>query len=115
MGAGPLHLLKSGLAVRLEEGGNRVTIRSVELPPEFRATEIASAFELGAALARGVAEAVKTGAFPLVLSGNCGPAALGCVGGLKARQEYSGSTLMATSIHRKPLGAVFWTAGRSPQ
>jgi hypothetical protein len=40
MGAGPLHLLKSGLAVRLEEEGHHVTIRAVELPPGFRATEI---------------------------------------------------------------------------
>ena len=83
MGAGPLQLLKSGLAVRLEEEGHQVTIRSVELPSEFRATEIAGTFELSAALAGGVADAVKTGAFPLVLSGNCGPAALGCVGGLQ--------------------------------
>jgi arginase len=59
MGAGPLHLLKSGLAVRLEEEGHHVTIRSIDLPPDFRATEIA--FELGAALAGGVAEAVRTG------------------------------------------------------
>jgi arginase len=87
MGAGPLRLLKSGLAVRLEEDGHQVTNRSVELPPAFRATEIAAAFELGAALARGVAEAVKAGTFPLVLSGNCGPAALGCVGGLQSQMN----------------------------
>jgi arginase len=87
MGAGPLHLLKSGLAVRLEEEGHHVTIRSIDLPPDFRATEIASAFELGAALAGGVAEAVRTGTFPLVLSGNCGPAALGCVGGLQGEMN----------------------------
>jgi len=87
MGAGPLHLLKLGLALRLEEDGHHVTTRSVELPPDFRATEIASTFELGAALARDVAEAVKTGTFPLVLSGNCGPAALGCVGGLQGQTK----------------------------
>jgi arginase len=83
MGAGPLHLLESGLAARLEEEGHRVTVRSVELPPTFRAAEIAATFELSAAVARGVADAVKMGAFPLVLSGNCGPAALGCIGGLQ--------------------------------
>jgi hypothetical protein len=55
--------------VRLEEVGHQVTIRSVELPSEVRATEIAGTFELSAALARGVADAVKAGAFPLVLSG----------------------------------------------
>ena len=70
---------RAGCAAR--GGGHHVTIRSIELPPEFRATEITSTFELAAALARGVAEAIETGAFPLVLSGNCGPAALGCVGG----------------------------------
>ena len=85
MGAGPLHLLNSGLAGRLEEEGHQVTVRSIDLPPDFRATEIASAFELSAALAGGVAEAAKIGSFPLVLSGNCGPAALGCVGGLRSR------------------------------
>ena len=115
MGAGPSHLLKSGLAGRLEEEGRQVTIRSVELPPEFRATEIASTFELSAALARGVAEAVKTGAFPLVLSGTVDRPPLAALAACKARRRSSGSTLMATSIHRKPLAAVFWTAWRSPQ
>ena len=65
MGAGPLHLLKSGLVVRLEEEGHQITIRSIDLPPDFRATELASAFELSAALAGGVAEAAKIGSFPL--------------------------------------------------
>ena len=45
MGVGRLHLLKSGLVVRLEEEGHQVTIRSIDLPPDFRATEIASAFD----------------------------------------------------------------------
>jgi len=35
--------------VRLEEEGHQVTIRSVELPSEVRATEIAGTFELSAA------------------------------------------------------------------
>ena len=87
MGAGPLHLLNSGLAVRLEEEGHQVTIRSIELPPDFRATEIASAFELGASLAGGVAEAARLEASHLSLSGNCGPAALGCVGGLQSQMK----------------------------
>jgi arginase len=87
MGAGPLHLLRSGLAVRLEEEGHHVTIRSIDLPLDSRATEIASAFELSAALAGAVAEAAEIGSFPLVLSGNCGPAALGCVDGLQTRMN----------------------------
>jgi len=36
------------------------------------------------AVAGAVRDARSTGAFPLVLSGNCGPAALGCVAGLGA-------------------------------
>ena len=87
MGAGPVQLLKSGLAARLEAEGHRITIRAVELPPGYRATEIASTFELAAAVARGVAEALEIGALPLVLSGNCGPAALGCIGGLRSQAK----------------------------
>jgi arginase len=64
-----------------------VTIRPVELPATFRPTEIAGTFALAAAVARDVAEAVRTGAFPVVLSGNCGPAALGCVAGLERQMH----------------------------
>jgi hypothetical protein len=86
-GAGPLHLLKSGLVRQLEDEGHRVTIRPVELPATFRATEIAGTFALAAAVARGVAQAIQTGALPVVLSGNCAPAALGCVGGMKRQMH----------------------------
>jgi hypothetical protein len=87
MGAGPLHLLKPGLAVRLEDDGHQVAIRSVELPPEFRATEIASTFELSAALARGVAEAVKTGHLPTGSIRKLWTGGPGCVGGLQSQTK----------------------------
>ena len=115
MGAGPLHLLKSGLAVRLEEEGHHVTIRSVELPPEFRATEIAATFELGAALARGVAEAVRLAPSHLFCPETVDRRPWAALAACKVRRRSSGSTLMAISIHRKPLGAVFWTVWLSPQ
>ena len=85
MGAGPLHLLESGLAGRLENAGHAVTTRTLDLPQGTPLAEIVAAFELAAAVAGAVAEAVAAGSFPLVLSGNCGPAALGCVGGLHGR------------------------------
>ena len=115
MGAGPLYLLKSGLAVRLEEEGHLVTIHSIELPPAFRATEIASTFELGAALAGGVAEAVKAGTFPLVLSGNCGPAALGCVGGLQSHMNIFWFDAHGDFNTPETTRSGFWMVWLSPQ
>jgi arginase len=44
--------------------------------------EIRSAFDLGRAVARAVQQSRAYAAFPLVLSGNCGPAAIGCVAGV---------------------------------
>jgi arginase len=84
MGAGPEHLLRAGLPDRLAEAGHQVHVRVLEATADSWRAEIRTAFDL----ARGVADAVRsarsTGAFPLVLSGNCGPAALGCVAGLGA-------------------------------
>jgi arginase len=85
MGAGPQHLLRSGLVVQLEKAGHRVTARTLDLPPDARLAEIAAAFELSRAVAQAAAETIATGAFPLVLSGNCGPAAMGCVAALAGR------------------------------
>ncbi|MFL5496059.1 MAG: arginase family protein [Gemmatimonadales bacterium] len=82
MGAGPEYLLRAGLPDRLATAGYQVHVRVLEAPADAWHAEIRTAFDL----TRGVAEAVRnarsTGAFPLVLSGNCGPAALGCVAGL---------------------------------
>ena len=61
MGAGPLHLLNSGLAGQLEGEGHRVTIQPVELPGKFRAAEIAGTFELAAAIACGVVRDLDEG------------------------------------------------------
>jgi arginase len=85
MGAGPLDLLDAGLSTELEAAGHGVSTQTLELPPASRSTEIAAAFELSAAIAHAVAAAIALGAFPLVLSGNCGPAALGSIAGLERR------------------------------
>ena len=71
------------LGTRLEGAGHHVHIRTLELPDGSWSAEIGAAFDLAGAVARAVDEAIVDGRFPLVLSGNCGPAALGCVGGLR--------------------------------
>jgi arginase len=84
MGAGPAHLLQAGLGTRLEDAGHRVHIRTLDLPPGSWPAEIRAAFDLAGAVARAVDESIADGRFPLVLSGNCGPAAIGCVSGLRS-------------------------------
>ncbi len=82
MGAGPEHLLRAGLDRRLRDAGYRTQVHIVEPPADAWRAEIGTAFALACAVASVAGTAVRAGAFPLVLSGNCGPAALGCIGGL---------------------------------
>ncbi len=84
MGAGPEHLLRAGLPDRLAEVGHQVHVRVLEAPADTWRAEIRTAFDLARGVASAVRDARASGAFPLVLSGNCGPAALGCVAGLGA-------------------------------
>jgi arginase len=78
MGAGPL-ILQVGLAERLTAAGHDVRTSTVETPAGTWCGEIRAAFELARGVAAGVREAAAAGAFPLILSGNCGPAAMGGV------------------------------------
>jgi arginase len=71
MGAGPERL--AAAAGRLRGHGLEVSEATVEAAPGFR-TEIGTTFALHRAVAREVAEAASAGAFPIVLSGNCGAA-----------------------------------------
>ena len=83
MGAGPSALVAGGLRSRLEERGRRVhRVVAIEPPAESWRAEIRTAFELAAALATEVRATRDTGRFPLVLTGNCGPAALGTMAAL---------------------------------
>ncbi len=79
MGAGPDRILDSGLADALGERGHEVDVEHVELEPA--ANEVAALFATAALVSERVAAAVKRGAFPLVLSGNCF-CSLGVVAGL---------------------------------
>src|SRR5256714_5954536 len=80
MGAGPLKLAAAGDRLRVR--GTEVTTAEVEAPAGFR-TEIGTMFALHRAVAAEVRGAITKGAFPVVLSGNCG-SAVGAVAGAGA-------------------------------
>ena len=84
MGRGPERFLSEGLVQRLEALGQAVTTATVDPAPAFPAE-----VETGFAVMRGVAEAVRgaaaSGAFPLVLAGNCNTS-VGTVSGLSPRR-----------------------------
>lgn len=82
LGAGPLRLLDAGLERRLTAAGHEVRVQVAEPPADAWPAEIGTAFALARAVSVLVREAAAGGAFPLVLSGNCGPAAHGAVAGL---------------------------------
>lgn len=82
MGAGPEHFLRGGLADFLSSAGHTVQTQVIESDNPSLG-EIATAFELYGKLAGSVKTSVDAGAFPVVLSGNCG-AALGTISGLSA-------------------------------
>src|SRR3982750_349756 len=71
MGAGPDRL--AAAAGRLRALGIEVGEAAVEAPAGFR-TEVGTTFALHRGVAREVRDAATSGAFPIVLSGNCGAA-----------------------------------------
>lgn len=71
MGAGPPHLLASGLVQRLRDAGHDVKVRELSPSDGTWVAEIGTAFDLDRQLARVVASARGDGAFPLTLGGNC--------------------------------------------
>jgi arginase len=82
LGAGPSRLLDAGLERRLAAAGHQTEVQVAELPADGWRAEIGTAFALAGVVSALVRQAVADGAFALVLSGNCGPAALGAVSGL---------------------------------
>ena len=71
MGAGPGRL--AAAAARLRARGLAVEDAAVEAPAGFH-TEVGTTFALHRGVARAVLDAANAGAFPIVLSGNCGAA-----------------------------------------
>lgn len=84
MGRGPLHLLGSGLADRLRAQQNDVEVRTVRLPETFH-SEGQALVELQNLARPIVREAISKKRRVLILSGNCGPAALTAVSALNPR------------------------------
>lgn len=82
MGDGPEHLLRAGLVERLERAGHETNVQVVELASGRWWSEAGAGFELARLVGAIVRQASDAGAFPLILSGNCGPAALGACAGL---------------------------------
>jgi arginase len=89
MGAGPEHLVASGLIPHLATCGHAVEASTV-VPAGAEPAEIATAFELMRIVATKVRQAIVKGRFPLVLSGNCNTAP---------------GTLAGLTPHKR---AVFW-------
>ena len=80
MGAGPPHLVRSGLIEDLESAGHDVEHTRLDLGPGLH-PEVGAAVELMRRIAEVTAAAIERGRFPVVLSGNCN-AALGAVTGI---------------------------------
>jgi arginase len=98
MGRGPLHMREHGAIDRLRAAGHDVVESIIEAPPSFP-TEIGTSFALHRVLSESVCAATASGAFPLILAGNCG-SALGTVSGLRA----------ATPNDRSDIGVIWLDA-----
>lgn len=84
MGAGPEHLVRNGFGEALRGDGCEVRTSLIETRSPFR-TENTTAFELFGMLAERAREAAASGAFPLVLSGNCN-ATVGTIAGVQGAE-----------------------------
>jgi arginase len=83
-GLAPDHFINNELVRILEESGHQVDIRRVDAESKFT-MEVGTAFELNRLLSREVRSAVSSGAFPLVLAGNCN-SCLGNIAGIDSDQ-----------------------------
>jgi arginase len=88
MGAGPLNLVETGAVARLQVHDPDVTLVPLETDLASFPTEIGSAFALHRMVANVVADAVRQGKRPLVLSGNCN-SSIGTTAGLQVAASRS--------------------------
>ena len=70
VGAGPTRLLADGLEAALDKVGFDTSVTMIEPVDAFEG-EIGRTFETKRRISQAVSEARATGAFPLVLAGNC--------------------------------------------
>ena len=80
MGRGPSHIAENGLAQGLRARGHDVDVEIIETAEPFP-SEIKVTFDLQRRLAERVRATIVSGAFPLVLSGNCN-FAIGAMAGI---------------------------------
>jgi arginase len=85
-GAGPEHLVRTGLVERLRSRGLDVATETITDDPDQPLAEVRTAFELMRRLARRVRAAREAGRFPLVLAGNCN-SACGTLSGLTPQRR----------------------------
>jgi arginase len=81
MGCGPLHLQAHGAAARLRAAGLQVTEKVIDVTAAFP-TEVRAAFDLHRLVGDAVSAALASGAFPVVVAGNCNTAAIGTIAGV---------------------------------
>ena len=84
MGRGPIALLDSGLAEHLRSVGNEVDVASVRLSKGLH-TETNALVELQGLAVPLIRDAIERQARPIILSGNCGTAALSAMAALDPR------------------------------
>ena len=84
MGSGPVFLKEHGLEQSLSNAGHRVRTAPVRLPPAFH-TEWNALVALQRQVASEVRSALQAQERAIILSGNCGPAALGALAALGSR------------------------------
>ena len=84
MGRGPIALLDSGLAEHLRSVGNEVDVASVRLSEGLHA-ETNALVELQGLAVPLIRDAIERQARPIILSGNCGTAALSAMAALDPR------------------------------
>jgi arginase len=84
MGRGPSFLIEHGLEQSLAQAGHRVRTEPVRLSPTFH-TEWDALVALQGRVAGAVRSAVRARERAIILSGNCGPAALGALAALGPR------------------------------
>lgn len=84
MGRGPIALLDSGLAEHLRSVGNEVDVASVRLSEGLHSETNALVELQGLAVAL-IRDAIERQARPIILSGNCGTAALSAMAALDPR------------------------------
>jgi len=70
-GQGPGSLMGSGLGRLLSESGHTVDSKTIICTDADQLTDTQSVFKLNALLSKAISEVAQSGAFPIVLAGNC--------------------------------------------